>query len=575
MLSNALKGLMLIEFLRIKYISMLRYGMGLTKGTLFMEIATTSVFALFGYGAYKGINTTLAFLINDVHLPVVFLHSLLATGLFALFVMTALGSSVTAFSAFFRSDEVEYLFNFPLKPENIFLYKFTENFFRSSTPMFLLGGAALIAYGTFFKFSIYAYLLVIFGIALPFIFAAAAMGTILLFLVVRLSSLLPSRIVITAALLLTLGGSNSYFQSVHPVDQVKEIIQYYPNFEEHPAIASGSFNEVVFVPSTWAARALYSIVERDYNNALPHIGLMIFTCLSLISFLYVMSGRSYYQTWLNTRGKEWFVKRAQYHRFSKAFQFLRLPLSKKTEALIKRDILLFIREPSQWVHLIIFMVLLFIYIANISGLSLYISDPFRMTLLYIANFIFSGFFLVSLAVRFIFPLMSQEGNAFWLIRSAPLTMKYILKYKGISASLILLIIGLPLIGFTSSALNPGKSLYLITVAFTAISSIVITVLSLSTGAWFADLRENSAIRIASSRGATVAFLITMFYLVAGSSLLSAVVLNTYNYQIDDLPYDEGKGIIIMAIFLVLSLFVTYISILIANKALLRENVYAK
>ncbi|MCH8927842.1 MAG: hypothetical protein IIB39_03905 [Candidatus Marinimicrobia bacterium] len=563
------------EFLKIKLISLLRYGKGLTKGTLFMEIATTSVFALFGYGAYKGINITLAFLINEVHLPVVFLHSLLATALFALFVMTALGSSVTAFSAFFRSDEVEYLFNFPLKPENIFLYKFSENFFRSSTPMFLLGGAALIAYGTFFNLSINEYLLIIFGIALPFIFAAAAMGTILLFLVVRLSTLLPSKIVITAMLLLTLGGSGSYLQSVHPVDQVKEIIQYYPNFEEHPAIASGGFNEVAFVPSTWAARALFSIVEEDYDNALPHIGLMIFTCLSLISVLYIISGRAYYQTWLNTRGKEWFVKRSQYNRFSKAFQTLRLPLSKKTEALIKRDFLLFVREPSQWVHMIIFMVLLFIYIANISGLSLYISDPFRMTLLYIANFIFSGFFLVSLAVRFIFPLMSQEGNAFWLIRSAPLTMKYILRYKGISASLILLIIGLPLIGFTSSALNPGKSLYLMTIAFTAISSVVITVLSLSTGAWFADLRENSAIRIASSRGATVAFLITMFYLVAGSSLLSAAVLDTYNFKINNLPYDAGKGVIIMTIFFVFSLIIAVIGIYIGNKALLRENVYAK
>ena len=563
------------EFLKVKLISLLRYGKGLTKGTLFMEIATTSVFALFGYGAYKGINITLAFLINEVHLPVVFLHSLLATALFALFVMTALGSSVTAFSAFFRSDEVEYLFNFPLKPENIFLYKFSENFFRSSTPMFLLGGAALIAYGTFFNLSINEYLLIIFGIALPFIFAAAAMGTILLFLVVRLSTLLPSKIVITAMLLLTLGGSGSYLQSVHPVDQVKEIIQYYPNFEEHPAIASGGFNEVAFVPSTWAARALFSIVEEDYDNALPHIGLMIFTCLSLISVLYIISGRAYYQTWLNTRGKEWFVKRSQYNRFSKAFQTLRLPLSKKTEALIKRDFLLFVREPSQWVHMIIFMVLLFIYIANISGLSLYISDPFRMTLLYIANFIFSGFFLVSLAVRFIFPLMSQEGNAFWLIRSAPLTMKYILRYKGISASLILLIIGLPLIGFTSSALNPGKSLYLMTIAFTAISSVVITVLSLSTGAWFADLRENSAIRIASSRGATVAFLITMFYLVAGSSLLSAAVLDTYNFKINNLPYDAGKGVIIMTIFFVFSLIIAVIGIYIGNKALLRENVYAK
>jgi len=95
---------------------MFRFGNGWKAGAVFMEIATTLVFAAFAYGAYAAIKITITFMIESVHLPVIFLHSLLATGLFALFVMTAVGNSVTAFSAFFRSDELEYLFTFPNLP---------------------------------------------------------------------------------------------------------------------------------------------------------------------------------------------------------------------------------------------------------------------------------------------------------------------------------------------------------------------------------------------------------------------------------------------------------------------------
>ena len=554
---------------------MFRFGSGWNAGSIFMEIATTLVFAAFAYGAYAAIKITIAFMLESVRLPVIFLHSLLATGLFALFVMTAVGNSVTAFSAFFRSEELEYLFTLPLDAKKIFIFKFAENFFRSSTPMFLLGGSALLAYGSYFNLSLAEYLLIIFGIALPFVFMAAGLGTLILYIIVRISTIFSPKLIITTAILLTLVGAGSYFQSVHPVQQVQEIIKYYPNFENHPAIAQAKVGEVAFVPSTWVASALFSIVNGNTASAFIDISVLILACISLVIILYTVSGGGYYKLWLDVQGKEWLINKSNNSTQSNFLLNLKLPFTKRVEAFLKRDLLMFVRDPSQWGHMILFMVLLLIFIANMSGLNLYMRDPVRMTLLFIANYIFGGFFLVSLAVRFVFPLMSQEGQAFWMIRSAPLSMRFLLSYKGIISCVILLSIGLPLLGITSNALSTSNNLQMITLTFTILATLITTLLSLATGAWFANLKEKSAIRAASSRGATVAFLVTMFYLVGGSSLLSVISLRIFKFTIDSETYEPKSILLILGAFGIISLIIAVISVIIGKNALEREEVYAR
>jgi len=554
---------------------MFRFGSGWNAGSIFMEIATTLVFAAFAYGAYAAIKITIAFMLESVRLPVIFLHSLLATGLFALFVMTAVGNSVTAFSAFFRSEELEYLFTLPLDAKKIFIFKFAENFFRSSTPMFLLGGSALLAYGSYFNLSLVEYLLIIFGIALPFVFMAAGLGTLILYIIVRISTLFSPKLIITTAILLTLVGAGSYFQSVHPVQQVQEIIKYYPNFENHPAIAQAKVGEVAFVPSTWVASALFSIVNGNTASAFIDISVLILACIGLVTVLYTVSGGGYYKLWLDVQGKEWLINKSNNSTKTNFLLNLKLPFTKRVEAFIKRDLLMFVRDPSQWGHMILFMVLLLIFIANMSGLNLYMRDPVRMTLLFIANYIFGGFFLVSLAVRFVFPLMSQEGQAFWMIKSAPLSMRFLLSYKGIISCVILLSIGLPLLGITSNALSTSNNLQMITLTFTILATLITTLLSLATGAWFANLKEKSAIRAASSRGATVAFLVTMFYLVGGSSLLSVISLKIFKFTIDSEPYEPKSILLILGVFGIISLIIAVISVIIGKNALEREEVYAR
>ena len=67
----------------------------------------------------------------------------------------------------------------------------------------------------------------------------------------------------------------------------------------------------------------------------------------------------------------------------------------------------------------------------------------------------------------------------------------------------------------------------------------------------------------------------MFYLIGGGAILSAVALNTYKQLIDEIPYESVNMIILASIFGVLSVLIAIVGIYIGNKALSREDIYAK
>jgi len=60
---------------------------------------------------------------------------------------------VVSFSTLYKSQEVFHLFTKPISFTNIFLIKFLDNFFYSSTTLLLIITAVLLGYGNYFNFS--------------------------------------------------------------------------------------------------------------------------------------------------------------------------------------------------------------------------------------------------------------------------------------------------------------------------------------------------------------------------------------------------------------------------------------
>ena len=93
--------------------------------------------------------------------------------------------------------------------------------------------------------------------------------------------------------------------------------------------------------------------------------------------------------------------------------------------LLVKDLKLFLRDVSQWVQLLPLLALVLLYLYNFRVLDLdripYMSGFIKNVYAFI-NLGMAGFVMATVAVRFVFPGVSAEGAAFWIIRTSPISM---------------------------------------------------------------------------------------------------------------------------------------------------------
>jgi ABC-2 type transport system permease protein len=103
-----------------------------------------------------------------------------------------------------------------------------------------------------------------------------------------------------------------------------------------------------------------------------------------------------------------------------------LPLSSVRRHLLIKDLKIFLRDVSQWSQLLLLVALVLLYLYNFSVLDLqripYMSG-FLKNVYALLNLGMAGFVMATVAVRFVFPAVSAEGAAFWIIRTSPISLR--------------------------------------------------------------------------------------------------------------------------------------------------------
>ena len=87
---------------------------------------------------------------------------------------------------------------------------------------------------------------------------------------------------------------------------------------------------------------------------------------------------------------------------------------------------MFLRDVSQWSQLLLLLALVLVYLYNFRVLDLeripYMSGVVKNVYAFV-NLGMAGFVMATVAVRFVFPAVSAEGAAFWIIRTAPISLR--------------------------------------------------------------------------------------------------------------------------------------------------------
>jgi ABC-2 type transport system permease protein len=478
--------------------------------TMLKNAASLIVFGSFTFGAYMLSHEITRYVMEETRLGLFLLHRFLSMILFVFFLSINVGNIIVSYATLYRSKETHYLLSMPVSHTALFVIKFLENFFYSSTTLLAVALASFAGYGSYFGVSWLFYLVAVLLLFFPFMLLAAALGVMALLLLMKIAENVGTKALLVSVVLGYVGSVYGYFKTTNPMALVNNVIKFYPHVDQYFGFLEPKF--VHYFPSNWFADALYWNLRGNLSESFVSLSLLVGVSFVATAAMVLMGKKFFYNTWLvsmELRAKSNIEQTAR-----GMFAFIKKPLiPEQISVLIKKDFWHFLREPSQWIHFCIISILIVIFIGSISRLHFPFERALLDTVSYMVIYVFNAFLISSIALRFVYPMMSIEGLSFWKVRSAPITLSKVYWLKFFLAFIPIVILG-ELLSIAShhplAEFSFLRDLAMLGVVFVTFSFVSI---NLSAGSFFVNYRETNPIRVSSSQGATLTFLAGIIYLV--------------------------------------------------------------
>jgi ABC-2 type transport system permease protein len=551
-----------------KLISFIKISFNKKIASVLKNVGTASVYILFGLGVYFFTQNTIKYLLEEIRIGSFLLHRFASVILFIFFMAVNIGNTIVSFSTLYKSEEVSFLMSKPIVFHHIFIIKFLDNFFHSSITLLLIIAAVLFGYGSYFSLGLNFYLTTLFLQIIPFMLTAACLGVILLIVILKLAEKFGIRKIIAGISLIYLSLLILFFDISNPILLVTRVMEYYPDINRYFGFLDNSL--ATLLPNFWLSEAMYWISNGSYIRALPYIIFQIILSLIFLTAAIMLAKRWYYNTWVTSRQIN-FSFRKRKGKSTPPLAFGKKSILKpQLEVLVKKEFWLFFRDPSQYLHMIVILVLIGIFVASISNLDVKLLNAYNTnlkTVIYLIVFLFNVFLIASLALRFVFPLVSLEGQTYWKIKSSPINSTKLLMIKFFTFLAIVLIIGL-LINYFSHFRYP----FILTLT-SSINTLFVTItlvsLNFAMGSMFANFNEKNPIKLASSQGASLTFLFTIIYLVFLMIILFFPIHNFFSLS-NNPGLSAGKLLFTSSLIGIIALLVMIISLSISSKSLRQD-----
>ena len=209
----------------------------------------------------------------------------------------------------------------------------------------------------------------------------------------------------------------------------------------------------------------------------------------------------------------------------------RLPWTPVRKQLLVKDLKVFLRDVSQWSQLLLLLALVLVYLYNFSVLDLQ-RIPYMATfvknLYAFVNLAMAGFVMATVTVRFVFPAVSAEGAAFWIIRTSPISLRDFLWSKFWTGLVPVLVLTEALTVAGNELLGVDPFLKVMAALAIAFMSVALVGLAIGLGARYPRFGSDPT-QVAGSYGG-VAFMIQAVLFVLVMIVLLGWPASIYLYQ---------------------------------------------
>jgi ABC-2 type transport system permease protein len=434
---------------------------------------------------------------------------LLLLVLVSFFVVLLISNTVTALTTFYLAEDIPLLLALPISHRCLHRGRFVETLVSSSWMALLFGLPAFLAYGIVYEAGpgFYGALGVVLGLVL---LMPTALGVLVSTLLVLMFPAHRTRDAMLVGIGLLVALTVGLIRLLQP-EQLAEssglagLAGFLAGFE-----ATGS----PYLPTTWAADVLITLLGAREGEALFHLAMLASTAAMLYLVSATVVERVYLRAW--SRAQTGRATGTGERTLATWLEWLARPLPRVPRLLVVKDVTVFLRDVGQWSQLLLLAALIGLYVYNFSVLPLDDGTPLSVAMRELAvvlNLGLAAFVTTAIAVRFVYPMVSLEGRAWVILRTAPVPLGHIWWSKFWIGYVPLLAFAMLLIVATNGYLDvPGTLTASFLLTLVPLTAALVS-LGLSFGAAHPRLDVPNAAQIATGFGAII-YMVTSLVLIA-------------------------------------------------------------
>ncbi|MBF0398054.1 MAG: hypothetical protein HQK78_14840 [Desulfobacterales bacterium] len=347
---------------------------------------------------------------------------LLSMIMITFFSVLMFSSILTSLSKLYLSKDLSLVHSMPVPTYKIFVARWIEITIDSSWMVFLYMLPIFISYGIVYKGGVIFYINMFLSLSILSMITSAISGIIVMLVVF----IIPATRIKNVFLFLSLCFFVVLYVAVRLLrperlvnPEAFETVLSYLKTLKAPA--------PIYLPSTWAFDSLKASLFNLPVELIFNLGLLI-SFGGLVYFLMIIISDSIYFKGFSksqAASKQLIAKRIL------TFPILNL-LPRHVHAFAIKEIKIFYRDQTQWSQLFLIGVLIFIYVYNFTVIPL---DKIPIKTIYLQNLLsflnigLAAFVLTAITARFVYPAVSIEGQAFWIVKMSPIKLKTFLWLK--------------------------------------------------------------------------------------------------------------------------------------------------
>ena len=395
---------------------------GSNKGGLFKLLLFGTIGTLFWGGLFDVSLRVIGYFKEIAELGDILAYKLLSMVLVTIFFLLIFSSVLTSLSKLYLSRDLPLVHSMPVSSYKIFIARWIESTIDSSWMVILYTLPVFISYGIVYQGGPFYYGNVVITLLSLSIIASGisvvpVIITVNIFSASRIRGIL---IFFGLCFFLVLFFVFRFLRPERLVDpEVFSTALVYLKALKTPA--------PVYLPSTWAFDSMKAVLNDHITEGLFHSALSLSFAGVMVFMVIIIADAIYFKGLSKAR-----TTQARLIKYNASGRLLLGFLSRPVRAFTLKEVQIFFRDQTQWPQLFLIAALVVIYIYNFNVLPLEkapIKIVYLQNLLSFLNMGLAGFVLTAVTARFAYPAVSSEREAFWMVKSVPISLRKYLWIK--------------------------------------------------------------------------------------------------------------------------------------------------